>query len=61
MSVEVKNHTRLDLAGWWAQAEAQAGSALPVVIHKRVGKARAEDWWVTMDLQTLLRLIDATR
>jgi hypothetical protein len=57
MSIEVKNHTRTDLAGWWKQAQEQAGTAMPVVIHKRVGKPRAEDWWVTMDLATLLDLV----
>ena len=57
MSVEVKNHTRLDLAGWWAQAVEQAGTKPPVVVHKRVGKGQAEDWWVTMDLATLLRIV----
>ena len=57
MSVEVKNHTRTDLAGWWTQAVSQAGEKPPVVVHKRVGKAQAEDWWVTMDLATLLRIV----
>lgn len=60
-SIEVKNQARLDLAGWWAQAEYQAGERPAVVIHKRVGKSRGEDWWVTMDVQTLLRLVDANR
>lgn len=58
LAIEVKNQTRLDLPGWWRQAQDQAGPRLPVVIHKRVGKASAEDWWVTMDLQTLLKLVD---
>ena len=57
-SIEVKNQARMDLAGWWAQAEYQANGRPPVVVHKRVGKANAEDWWVTMDLRTLLRLLD---
>jgi hypothetical protein len=61
MSIEVKNHTRTDLAGWWSQATEQAHGAPAVVIHKRVGKAQAEDWWATMDLQTLIRLIHALR
>ena len=60
-SIEVKNQARLDLAGWWAQAEYQANGRPAVVIHKRVGKAQAEDWWVTMDVKTLLRLLDASR
>lgn len=57
MSIEVKNQARLDLAGWWAQAVDQAIHKPPVVIHKRVGKSQAEDWWVTMDLQTLLAIV----
>lgn len=57
-SIEVKNQARLDLAGWWAQAQEQAGDRPAVVVHKRVGKGKAEDWWVTMDLQTLLRLLE---
>jgi len=56
-SIEVKNQVKLDLAGWWAQAEYQANGKPAVVVHKRVGKAQAEDWWVTMDLKTLLRLL----
>lgn len=58
--IEVKNQARLDLAGWWAQAKAQAGDLPAVVVHKRVGKGRAEDWWVTMDLKTLLKLVAVT-
>ena len=57
LSLEVKNQAKLDLAGWWAQAEYQANGKPAVVVHKRVGKAQAEDWWVTMDLKTLLRLL----
>jgi len=57
LSVEVKNQARLDLGGWWAQAQDQSGDKLPVVIHKRVGRARAEDWWATMDFQTLMDLV----
>lgn len=57
LSIEVKNQARLDLPGWWRQAQEQAGDLFPVVIHKRVGKARAEEWWATMDLVTLLDLV----
>jgi len=55
--VEVKDHARLDLAGWWKQACEQAGDDPAVVVHKRRGRADAEDWWVTMDLRTLDRLL----
>lgn len=55
--IEVKNQARLDLAGWWNQAQYQANGKPAVVIHKRVGKADPEDWWCTMDVRTLLRLL----
>ena len=58
MVVEVKNVARTDLAGWWRQAVEQARDDLPVVIHKRVGHARAENWWVCMDMHTLLALVE---
>ena len=57
-AIEVKNQAKLDLASWWAQAEYQANGRPAAVVHKRVGKPNAEDWWVTMDLRTLLRLLD---
>jgi len=57
LAIEVKNQTRLDLPGWWRQAQEQAGGKLPVVIHKRVGKGQAEEWWATMDLETLLKIV----
>lgn len=60
-SIEVKNQARLDLAGWYAQAEAQANGMPAIVVHKRVGKSNAENWWVTMDFKTLLRLLDTVR
>jgi hypothetical protein len=56
-SIEVKNQARLDLAGWWSQAVEQAGDRPAVVVHKRVGKGKAGEWWVTMDLDTLIRLL----
>lgn len=61
LSIEVKNQARLDLAGWWAQAQEQAVDKLPVVIHKRVGKSQAEEWWATMDLATLIALVNSLR
>ena len=56
-AVEVKNQARMDLAGWWAQAVEQANGGNAVVVHKRVGKADPGEWWVPMDLATLVRLL----
>jgi Holliday junction resolvase len=55
--IEVKNQARLDLSGWWTQAQLQAQDAPAVVVHKRVGRGDPLDWWVTMDFRTLLRLV----
>ncbi len=57
-SIEVKNQTRLDLAGWYEQAKAQAYGKPAMVVHKRVGKGQAREWWVTMTLDDLLRLVE---
>lgn len=57
LSVEVKNHARMELAEWLRQAQEQAGEKPAIVIHKRRGKARAEDWYVTTDLATLLQIV----
>ena len=47
----------MDLAGWWSQAVEQADGGNAVVVHKRVGRADPGEWWVTMDLATLVRLL----
>ena len=57
-SIEVKNQARMDLAGWYSQAVEQADGKPAIVIHKRVGKGQAEDWWETMTVADLLRLVD---
>lgn len=58
--LECKNHRRLDLAGWMAEAQIEAGNddALAgVVVHKRHGTARPERQWVTMTVAELVALI----
>lgn len=55
--LEVKDHARLDLPGFWRQAVEQAGDDIPGLIVKRRGHARAEDWWYVSDLATQIRLI----
>lgn len=62
--IECKNTTRLDLAGWAAEAETERGNddALAgIVIHKRHGNANPADQWVTMTLGELLAIIDGER
>ena len=58
--LEVKNHARLNLAGWMAEAQAECGNAdagAGVVVHKRVGKGQAADQYVTLSLETFAWLL----
>lgn len=53
VTIEVKNHARLNLSGWVDEAVVEAGNAdaaVAVVVHKRVGKGRPADQYVTMRL-----------
>lgn len=62
--LEVKNTARINLAGWAAEAEIERGNddALAgLIVHKRVGKGRAEDQWVTMTLGELVALLNGNR
>jgi hypothetical protein len=59
-SIEVKNQARLDLSGWYGQATDQANGKPAIVVHKRVGKAKGGDWWVTTTLDDLVRIIKTT-
>ena len=57
-SIEVKDHAKMDLAGWLRQAQENAGDRVPVVVHKKRGTAdRAEEWYCTLTFGDLLRLI----
>lgn len=56
-SIEVKNQARMDLAGWYGQASEQAQGRPAIVVHKRVGKSKGGEWWVTTTLEDLIRII----
>lgn len=58
LSVELKNCRTMDLAGWLAQAKANAGPGeLPVVIHKKRGTTDVGEHYVTMTVDTLLEIL----
>ena len=62
--VECKDHNRLDLAGWWAEAETERGNDdanAAFVVHKRRGRGNAADQWVTLTLGELVALISGNR
>ena len=58
LSVEVKDHARMELAAWLDQAVAQASPGAPgVVVHHRRGKGNPADWYATMRVADLLELV----
>ena len=60
LCIEVKNHARVDLAGWVAEAQIEAGNddALAgVVVHKRKGTTNVDHWYVTMTVAELIAII----
>lgn len=60
VTIEAKRQKKLDLAGWVAQANAEAhhaGAAFGVVWAKRWGKDNAADGYVIMDGQTFADLL----
>lgn len=62
--VECKNHARLDLAGWLAEAEMERGNddaTAALVVHKRHGKGDPAEQLVTMRLIDLVALLTGER
>ena len=60
-AVQVKNHARLDLAGWVDDVAIQAvnaGRTTGVVVHKRRGKGNPGSWYVTCTLSDLVTIIE---
>ena len=56
----VKNHRRMDLAGWVDELghmvrRAELGTG--IVVHHRVGRARPDDWYVTTTLGLAVPLL----
>ena len=61
VSFEVKDQSRDALPSWLDQARSQAGfGVVPVVVHKRRGKANAEEWFATLQFADLVELAGRT-
>jgi hypothetical protein len=61
---EAKNTSRISLGTWAAEAESERvnDEALAgVILHKRHGKSKAEDQWVTMTLADLTAILTGKR
>ena len=64
VTVEVKNHARMELGTWLREAEIERGNAdaaVAVVVHKRHGKASPEPQLVTMTLADFAVLLGADK
>lgn len=60
LSIECKDHRKLDLAGWVDQAERQApAEAIPVVFAHRLGKAGAAEAYVIMSGRAFADLLES--
>lgn len=57
VSWEIKDHAKMDLAGWLAQAQAQANGMPAVVLHKKRGVGSPGGWYATLTGDDLLRLL----
>lgn len=62
--VECKNTARINLGVWANEVEVERGNddaGVGVIFHKRTGKGKAEDQWVTMTLADFVSLISGER
>ena len=60
VTIEIKNHARLDLAGWLAELEVEMkndSAWTGVVIHKRKGKGDVGEWYATLPVKVWLALL----
>jgi hypothetical protein len=53
--------TRVDLAGWVAQAKVNAGNRVPVVIAKRKGKTSVDDAYFILEGRAFRALVSLQR
>lgn len=61
VSIEVKDHARMELSGWVKQCEENQRDKVGVVWHKKKGVADPEGWYVTMSGANFLRLLGMIR
>jgi hypothetical protein len=61
---EAKNTTRISLGTWAAEAETERlndDALAGVIVHKRHGRGKPEDQWVTMTLADLTAILTGKR
>lgn len=60
VTIEIKNHAKMDLAGWVAELEiemANDNAWTGAVIHKRKGKGDVGEWYATLPAKVWLELL----
>ena len=60
VTIEIKNHAKLDLAGWTAELEIEMkndGAWTGTVLHKRKGKGDVGEWYATTPDKVWLALL----
>ena len=60
VTIEVKNHAKMDLAGWVAELETEMSNDnawTGTVIHKRKGKANVDHWYCTQPATVWIELL----
>lgn len=61
VTIEIKNHAKLDLAGWTAELEIEMKNDKAwtgVVIHKKKGKGDVGQWYATMPASIWIALLN---
>lgn len=61
ISIEIKDHARLELAAWVDQAAEQANGRPAVVVHKRRGRSDVGAWYATMTVADFARIVEPDR
>ncbi|GAA2178257.1 hypothetical protein GCM10009785_00150 [Brooklawnia cerclae] len=64
LTIECKDTTRQALAEWMTEAQTERGNDdgdVALIVHKRHGKGRPEDQWVTTTLGEFVALIAGNR
>jgi hypothetical protein len=60
VTIEIKNHAKMDLAGWTAELEVEMkndNAWTGVVLHKRKGKGDVNEWYASMPARIWLALL----
>lgn len=60
VTIEVKNHARLDLSAWLKELEVEMkndSAWTGVVLHKKKGTKNVDEWYCTMPAKVWLELI----